>query len=196
VSSDVKLYSTSKLLAKKFELPPVPQKPKEQKFTLRDQNDKSLGMFTKKEAEKMARALDYKLLLVQHQNNNGKSYFKYVTGMQLHEERMKSREEKKSAKAMLKGEKSVTIKDKISEHDLKIRINQIEKWLKSRHVVEVILQGGNSAELEHVSNSIEEGTKSFGNTKNKKSKVGRITFSIQPKEEIESDEVTSTSTDN
>ncbi|KAK7066963.1 hypothetical protein SK128_004312 [Halocaridina rubra] len=105
---------------------------------------------TLKQAERMAKRRDLKLIQVEDPTMMGKtkkSVYKLITGKQYFEINMAKKASKPSPG--IKGEKLLSINGTIAEHDLKGKLHNIEKWLKKGFQTKVTISAG-GASKEHM----------------------------------------------
>lgn len=108
-----------------------------------------------------------------------------MTGSEFHSEELKRREEKKIAKKEphIKGEKLLSLSDKISSNDLNSKISTCVKWIQKLHEVRVVVNGNqsDSVKADKIIVAIEEGvTECGGRILQKRTKDGTTRFSILP----------------
>uniref|UniRef100_T1JIE2 LRAT domain-containing protein n=1 Tax=Strigamia maritima TaxID=126957 RepID=T1JIE2_STRMM len=165
----------------KDDLPVAPKQIREKLVPVHDQTDKFIGVYSKKDAEKMAKTLDLKLVCVQNSINSREFYFKFISGLELHKQRMKEREEKKD-KDIVKDEKLLTVGDKITEHDLNTRIKAIKKWLGKKHNVQVVIEISDEAKskVDSILKFLTDGLVGIGNVVVLKKKSSRVLLSVSP----------------
>lgn len=84
-----------------------------------------------------------------------------------------------------KGDKLLTLSNKIAEHDLQSRLKQIQKWLLKQYKVMVVISGSTSdvAASEHIFKQMDETSKGLGKVLQKRTKGSDIRFQIVPLKE-------------
>ncbi|XP_015904050.2 translation initiation factor IF-3 isoform X2 [Parasteatoda tepidariorum] len=102
--------------------------------TLVDQNDKILGLKPKSESEKLARKLNLSLTRV-FDTKFGKVYpaYKLMSSTEV----LKTESKTSSAKTL----KKLPLSSRISDHDLKVKIQTIRKWVVKNCEVHVAITG-------------------------------------------------------
>lgn len=114
------------------------------------------------------------------------SFLRLMTGSEYHCEEMKKREEKKLARTEqhIKSEKLLTLSNKISEHDLRSKIDKCVKWIQKLHEIRVVISGGDESDTQKTEKIVEtiekEMTAVSGRILQKRMKDGVARFSIMP----------------
>lgn len=134
-SSNVYIIKNSETVeVKKKKTPIVPR------ITLVHAN--GMEITTLEEAQKVAKRRDLKLVkLIDADTKTHRPIYKLMTGTEYHKEDLKQREYRKSQKSGFKGEKVLMIGHNISEHDLKVHINKVLKWIQKNCEVRIVLNG-------------------------------------------------------
>lgn len=155
------------------------------KITLISDNDK-IDVMTLDQAKKLSVRRDLKLVKIMDlDTKTHRAVYKLMTGSEYYAEDLKKREERKLAKAEphIKGEKLLTIANKISQHDLNSKISTCLKWLQKYYEVRVVITGSENeiAKSEKIVVDIETQVGEIGSRiMQKRIKDGTIKFSILP----------------
>lgn len=109
-----------------------------------------------------------------------------MTGSEFHAEEIKKREERKLTKKELhvKSEKLLTLTNKISEHDLRSKIDKCLKWIEKLHEIRVVISGGDESDTQKTLKIVETIEKEMaavsGRILQKRVADGTARFSIMP----------------
>lgn len=150
--------------------------------------DEKVSVMTLRQAERLAKRRDLKLVQVEDptlKGKVGKQVYKLMTGKQYFEEEVRAKKDVKTTTGM-KGEKILTISGKIAEHDLMSKLHNVEKWLKKGHQTKVTLssRGCSPDDMETIYNTIEANVVGFGGRiLQRRVKAGDIKFFIAPAKE-------------
>ncbi|KAF7273962.1 mitochondrial translation initiation factor 3 [Rhynchophorus ferrugineus] len=151
------------------------------KITLVHSN--GMEITTLEEAQKVAKRRDLKLVkLIDADTKTQRPIYKLMTGTEYYREDLKQREHKKSQKSGFKGEKVLMIGHNISEHDLKIHINKILKWIEKRCEVKVVLNSDKDhiKKAEDIYSYMENSLRDYGRVVQMRKKGSDIKFQVLP----------------
>lgn len=168
---------------------PTPKKYKEDtspQILLIESEGKMINI-TLKQAERMAKRRDLKIVQVEDPTLKGKTnklVYKLITGKEYYEVSKAKKEAKITP--TIKGEKTLTVTGKIAEHDLTAKLHNIEKWLKKGFQIKVTIasRGSSPEDLENVYSKMEEEvTRINGRILQRREKFGDIKFFVAPPKE-------------
>lgn len=129
--------SGEELQKKKRKVPIIPR------ITLLSGKD-DITVTTLEEAQKLAKRRDLKLVkILDLDTKTQRPVYKIMTATEYHAEDVKSKKQNKDTG--FKGEKIIMMSTAISDHDLKIHINKIEKWIAKNFEVKVTVSGSSSS---------------------------------------------------
>ncbi|XP_063223489.1 translation initiation factor IF-3 [Bacillus rossius redtenbacheri] len=167
--------------------PPKPKKKGlvEPKITLLGTEGEVVGVTTLAEAHKISKRRDLRLVkTVDFDSKTGRPVYQLLTGAKFFEEEKKQRQLLKSNKKDVgfKGEKILSLSSKISEHDLKSKLNKMLEWLVKRYEVRVAItaEPHNVGLAEQVYESLVKGIKTEGRIVQKRLKGSEIRFQVLP----------------
>ncbi|XP_015277153.1 PREDICTED: translation initiation factor IF-3, mitochondrial isoform X2 [Gekko japonicus] len=104
-----------------------------------DENGEDLGEIHRADAIKMMEEKELKLVLLKETADP--PVYTLMSGQQIHEERLKLRDKQRaSSKKGAVQQKELTFTTAIAQHDLDMKIKQIQQWVEKRHHVKVIVQ--------------------------------------------------------
>lgn len=112
------------------------------KILLLDSSDTQIGMMTYVEAQRLAMKKNLKLVKLEDPTKRYKQdVYQLLTGLQLHNERMKQRHLKNEMlqAKQFKGDKTIIIRAKITSHDLGIKLKTIQKWITQGFYVRITI---------------------------------------------------------
>ncbi|XP_068202250.1 uncharacterized protein mIF3 [Palaemon carinicauda] len=142
---------------------------------------------TLKQAERIAKRRDLKLVLVEDPSLKGKpsrSIYKLITGREYYEISRAKKEEKSTSG--IKGEKTLTLNGNIAANDLKSKLQNIKKWLTKGYQVRVTIsaKGGSAENVEGVFNEIKNEVENIeGRILQRREKNGDTKFYVAPPKE-------------
>lgn len=145
--------------------------------------DSTMSVITLQEAEKISKRRNLKLVKVSDANSQSeRPTYKFLAGDEyLEEEKRRRSERSKNRQDLTKNEKLVSIKSKISDNDLSYRINNINKLLKKKHeVVIVITKLNNEAASKKIFDTIKSNTKDYAREHDKIINNNVIKFTLEP----------------
>ncbi|XP_037791494.1 translation initiation factor IF-3-like [Penaeus monodon] len=154
--------------------------------------EEKVSVMTLRQAERLAKRRDLKLVLVEDstlKGKVGKQVYKLMTGKQYYEEEVQAKKDIKTTTGA-KGEKMLTISGKIAEHDLKSKLHNIERWLKKGHQTKVTLSshGCTPDDVENIYKTLEADVVGFGGRiLQRRVKGGDIKFFIAPAKEAKTE---------
>lgn len=151
------------------------------KITLLESNG-NLRIISLEEADKIAKRRDFKLVkIVDKESKSERPLYKMMTKAQALEEDLAQRKIKKEKKQSdIKGEKLLSISDKIAKNDLESKIKSIGKWLSKKYEVRISINGSDEETSEQVFKNIESSVKECGKLVQKRTKGKDVKFSILP----------------
>ncbi|XP_066954880.1 translation initiation factor IF-3 [Macrobrachium rosenbergii] len=150
------------------------------------ESDKVMSV-TLKQAERIAKRRDLKLVQVEDPNLKGKTsrmVYKLITGKEYYEISRAKKEEKSSSG--IKGEKSLTLNGNIAPNDLHSKLQNINKWITKGFQVRVTIaaKGASTESLEGVFSEIQKAVESMrGRILQRREKFGDTKFYIAPPKE-------------
>jgi len=143
-----------------------------------------IELTTLDQAKKIAERRDLKLVSIMDcDTKTQRAVYKLMTGAEFYEEEMKRREEKKEAKKEqhIKSEKLLTLTNKITEHDLNMKIAKCVKWIEKLHEVRVVISGDDTDKSEKIADTIDKGVAPVGGRiLQRRNKDKNVRFSIMP----------------
>lgn len=131
------------------------KKPQIHKITLLSSGD--LMVTTIEEAQKLSKRRDLKLVkITDFDAKMQRPIYQLMTSSEYRAEELKQREKKKSDRknASVKGSKLLSLSSNISEHDLQVKINMVEKWVSKRYEVNVSIARESSSSESMVSSTL------------------------------------------
>ncbi|XP_064109172.1 uncharacterized protein LOC135217316 [Macrobrachium nipponense] len=150
------------------------------------ESDKLMSV-TLKQAERIAKRRDLKLVQVEDPSLKGKTsrlVYKLITGKEYYELSRAKKEEKSSSG--IKGEKSLTLNGNIAPNDLHSKLQNINKWITKGFQVRVTIaaKGASTESLEGVFSEIQKAAENVrGRILQRREKFGDIKFYIAPPKE-------------
>ncbi|KAK7866312.1 hypothetical protein R5R35_007136 [Gryllus longicercus] len=146
------------------------------------ESDGNVTITSLEEAEKVAKRRDMKLVKINDkQAANQRSTYKMMTSTQYFHEELKSRKTRtEKKKTEMKGEKLLSMSDKIDKHDLEAKLKMVNKWLHKKYEVRVVINESEESLSTSVFKFIETSVKEIGKIVQKRQKEKEIKFSILP----------------
>lgn len=144
------------------------------------QDDSVIGIKTKTDAAELAKKKNMSLVRLENQT----TYKKYPVYQLLRRARLIEAEGKVQQKEKFE-EKRLTLSHKISNHDLQVKISNVEKWLKKNCHIKILVSGeiGKEQILEELYRKIESHFGSSARLLQKVVKNGNMKFTILPPKE-------------
>jgi len=129
-------FKTPVNAGKSFKPQPIPVSKQNQHLLVKvfGQNDEDLGVLSLRQAKDKADINNLKLVMIDE--TLSPPHAKFLTGKELYELQMKTKEEKKDDAKIFK-EKEVDINLGIEDHDLGIKVKMIQQFLEKGHPVVV-----------------------------------------------------------
>ncbi|XP_075865650.1 translation initiation factor IF-3, mitochondrial isoform X2 [Microcebus murinus] len=110
-----------------------------------DEKGNDLGIMHRADVIRLLDERD--LRLVQKNPSAEPPQYQLMTGIQIHEERMRLRErEKASPKTGPTLTKELTFSSNIGQHDLDTKSKQIQQWIEKKHKVQITIKKGKNAD--------------------------------------------------
>nr|XP_020146049.1 translation initiation factor IF-3, mitochondrial [Microcebus murinus] len=110
-----------------------------------DEKGNDLGIMHRADVIRLLDERD--LRLVQKNPSAEPPQYQLMTGIQIHEERMRLRErEKASPKTGPTLTKELTFSSNIAQHDLDTKSKQIQQWIEKKHKVQITIKKGKNAD--------------------------------------------------